>query len=259
VRASASRLRAAGGALDADQRFAAGAAAALLLTMFLPWYEKSVIPPGARDFKTTTISAFGAVSFVEAAVFLVSAGVLVLLFARADGGRFHMPGGDGTIILAAGLWAAALIFFRVFDRPNVSGPGASVGIQWGFFVAFAAAGTLTYAGQRMRVAARPAAPVREPRTRREPEADDELVTWSEAPTSVVPAEPRSEPPAGGPPAEPRAAPEPRAARDPADAPSRPRPRDRAVRREDAERIEVDDPPDVPLRPGEIPRAQDRGR
>jgi hypothetical protein len=132
----------------------------------------------------------------------------------------------------------------------------------------------------MRVAARPAAPVREPRRRPEPADDDELVTWSEAPTSVVPAEPRaprSEAPSDDLPAEPRAARDPADApsqprpRDPADAPSQPRPRDRAdapslprprdraVRREDAERIEVDDPPDVPLRPGEIPRAQDRGR
>jgi hypothetical protein len=244
VRASASRLRAAGGALDADQRFAAVAAGALLLTMFLPWYEKSAfIRPSGKEV-STTISAFGAVSFVEAAVFLVSAGVLALVFARAEGGRFHLPGGDGAVILAAGLWASALIFFRVFDRPDVSGEGGTVGIQWGFFVAFVAAGALALAGRRMRVASRPAAPARGPRTRREPAADDELVTWSDAPTSVVPAEPRV----------------PRSAPSGDDSPATQRvPRDRAVRREDAERIEVDDPPDAPLLPGEIPRAQDRGR
>ena len=111
--------------------------------------------PGAARSRPTTISAFGAVSFVEAAIFLVSAGVLVLVLARAEGGRFHLPGGDGTVILAAGLWASALIFFRVFDRPDVSGEGGTVGIQWGFFVAFVAAGALAFAGQRMRAAARP--------------------------------------------------------------------------------------------------------
>ena len=95
-------------------------------------------------------------SFVEAAIFLVSAGVLVLVLARAEGGTFHLPGGDGTVIFAAGLWASALIFYRVFDRPDVSGDGGTVGIQWGFFVAFVAAGALAYAGQRMRAAARPA-------------------------------------------------------------------------------------------------------
>ena len=130
--------------------------------MFLPWYEKSVVVPGSPEFAHETISAFGAVSFVEAAIFLVSAGVLVLVLTRAEGGRYHLPGGDGTVVFAAGLWASALIFYRVFDRPSINGEGvgASVGIQWGFFVAFVAAGALAFAGQRMRAAARPAAPVR---------------------------------------------------------------------------------------------------
>ncbi|HEV2787261.1 MAG TPA: hypothetical protein VGV67_12765, partial [Solirubrobacteraceae bacterium] len=141
----AQKLRAAYVALDRDQRFAAVAALGLLLAMFLPWYEKNVVVSGTRSFASDTISAFGAVSFVEAAIFLVAAGVLALLLARADRRPFHLPGGDGTIIFAAGLWASALIFYRVFDRPDVSGEGGTVGIQWGFFVAFVAAGALMLA------------------------------------------------------------------------------------------------------------------
>ena len=225
MRAGAARLRKAGGQLDGDGRFAAGAAAALLVTMFLPWYEKSVVIPGSRAFATDTISAFGAVSFVEAAIFLVSAGVLVLVLTRAEGARFHLPGGDGTVIFAAGLWAAALIFYRVFDRPDVSGEGGTVGIQWGFFVAFVAAGALAYAGRRMHAASRPQPPVRERRTPGTPPAPKPPDWSSEDATAIVPAsEARTE--VG--PAEPRA------------------PRDRAVRREDA-RLTVDDPPDAPLR------------
>ncbi len=145
----AQRLRAASDALDRDQRFAAGAAIALLAAMFLPWYEKSVVIPGSRSFVNDSISAFGAVSFVEAAIFLVAAGVLALLLARADERPFHLPGGDGTVIFAAGLWATALIFYRVFDRPDVSGDGGTVGIQWGFFFAFLAAAALALAGCRI--------------------------------------------------------------------------------------------------------------
>jgi hypothetical protein len=132
--------------------------------MFLPWYEKSTIPRGGRAFVHDTITAFGAVSFVEAAVFLVAVGVVVLLFTRAEGRAFHLPGGDGTVILAAGVWAALLIFWRVFDRPNVSGSaaGSTVGIQWGFFVAFVAAGFLAYAGARLRAAHRPEPPLPTP-------------------------------------------------------------------------------------------------
>ena len=193
MKASASRLRAAGDALDGDQRFAAAAAGALLATMFLPWYEKSVVIPGSRTFATDTISAFGAVSFVEAAIFLVSAGVLVLVFTRAEGGRFHLPGGDGTIVLAAGLWAGALIFYRVFDRPDVSGEGGTVGIQWGFFVAFVAAGALAFAGQRMRAAAQPEPPPRARRVPRTPPPSEpgedatQVVARSDAHTEVGPA------------------------------------------------------------------------
>jgi hypothetical protein len=63
------------------------------------------------------ISTFGPFSFVEAAEILVALGVLALLRARALGRRFHLPFGDGTVIAAAGIWAAALIVVRLFDRP----------------------------------------------------------------------------------------------------------------------------------------------
>jgi hypothetical protein len=208
------RLRAASGALDADQRFAAAAAIGLLVAMFLPWYEKSVFVPGSRSFVNDSISAFGAVSFVEAAIFLVSAGVLVLLLARAEGRPFHLPGGDGTVILAAGAWATLLIFYRVFDRPDISGNGATVGIQWGFFVAFVAAGALALAGQRIRAAGRPepSEPVRAPdssaaRTAVVPSsqrggrgspvtrADAEQLTFGDPPDDDPPLRPGEVPPA----------------------------------------------------------------
>jgi hypothetical protein len=63
------------------------------------------------------VSTFGPFSFVEAAEILTGAAVLALLRARADGRRFHLPFGDGTVILAAGAWSALLIGVRLFDRP----------------------------------------------------------------------------------------------------------------------------------------------
>jgi hypothetical protein len=103
------------------------------------------------------------VSFVEAAVFLVAAGVIALLFARAERRDFHMPGSDGAVVMLAGGWATLLIFYRVFSRPD--GHGYPVGIQWGFFLAFVAAGLLTYAGWRMRATSAPEPPlVRRPRS-----------------------------------------------------------------------------------------------
>jgi hypothetical protein len=43
--------------------------------------------------------------------------VLLLLRKRAEGKLFHVPFGDGTVIAAAGAWAAFLIFVRIVDRP----------------------------------------------------------------------------------------------------------------------------------------------
>ena len=142
--------------LDAEQRLAGLAALALTVTLFLPWYQVSVARGSA--FFDSNRTAFGVFSFVEAAVLLVAAGVLALLFARGERKGFHLPGGDGTVILAAGAWAALLLLWRVFDRPDVEGRGVTVGIQWGFFFAFLAAAALALAGWRMRQAGHPEPP-----------------------------------------------------------------------------------------------------
>jgi hypothetical protein len=166
------RLTRAWGALAPEQRIAAIAAAALLVTMFFPWYELQSLNRKTGSINSHSISAFGDVSFVEAAVFLVAAGVIALLFARAERKDFHMPGSDGAIVMLGGGWATLLIFFRVFSRP--AGHGYPVGIQWGFFLAFVAAGALTYAGWRMRATSTPEPPfVRgSARTRRSPPEED---------------------------------------------------------------------------------------
>jgi hypothetical protein len=154
--------------MDPERRLAAIASLALLVTMFLPWYSLQSLNRKTATISTHSISAFGDVSFVEAAVFLVAASVLTMLFARAEGHTFHLPGSDGTITMIAGGWAALLIFYRVFDRP--AGGGYPVGIQWGFFLAFVAAGVLTYAGWRMRTAYTPEPPLTRPRRPRHPPA-----------------------------------------------------------------------------------------
>jgi hypothetical protein len=131
---------------------AAGAAAALMLTLFLPWYS-AVFRGEERSFNR---SAFGEFSFVETAVLLVSAAVLYLIWARSQRKAFHLPGGDGTVIMAAGAWAFLLIVWRLFDTPESD--NAEFGLQWGIFVALAVAGLLTAAGARVRAAHRPEPP-----------------------------------------------------------------------------------------------------
>ena len=75
-------------ALSGEQRRAGIAAAALLATLFLPWYRTSPLG-GQAPFRHQNLTAFGVFSFVEAAVLVVSAAVLYLLYARAlDGDLF---------------------------------------------------------------------------------------------------------------------------------------------------------------------------
>jgi hypothetical protein len=77
-------------------------------------FEQKVAAVGAL---LLIVSAFGPFSFVEAAEILTALAVIALLRARAEGRRFHLPFGDGTVIFAAGCWAALLIVVRLFDRP----------------------------------------------------------------------------------------------------------------------------------------------
>jgi hypothetical protein len=143
--------------LTADQRLAAVAAIALLVSMLLPWYQETGVavvrnqPVSLDDSK----NAFQVYSFVEAAVFVVSAGVLALLYARGHRKAFHLPGGDGTVIMGAGLWVMFLIFYRQLDKPEGRREGpisTSVGVEWGIFIAFLLGAVLAYAGYRIRAA-----------------------------------------------------------------------------------------------------------
>src|SRR4051812_402148 len=141
-----------------EHRTAAIAAGVLALSLFLPWYRKSFVPPGRSAFVHDSLSAFGVFTLVEAAVLVVAAGVLFLLWARMEGKAFHLPGGDGFVISLAGAWALLLLIWRVFDRPGDESPSTDVGIQWGFIVALAAAGALIAAGGRARASPPPAPP-----------------------------------------------------------------------------------------------------
>ncbi len=153
--------------LTPEQRLAAIAAFCLFLTLFLPWYQEHVIAASTAKgtnlvLKGESLTGWAAFSFVEAAVLLVAMGVQVLLFERAEGRAFHLPGGDGTVITAAGAWTCILVIWRIFDKEGTSSHAvyaSTSGIEWGIFVALGLAGLLTYAGTRMRAAHRPEPPL----------------------------------------------------------------------------------------------------
>ena len=157
--------------LPPELRNAGIAAAALAASLVLPWYSKS-LARGDR-FINDNLSAFGVFTFVEASVLLVAGGVLFLVWARSQRKGFHLPGGDGVVISLAGGWALLLLVWRLFDKPDLSDPGATVGIEWGMFGALLAAGALVAAGARVRAVHRPEPP--------NPAAD-----WEEPPARSAP-------------------------------------------------------------------------
>lgn len=141
--------------LTHDQRLAALACGLLFATMLLPWYTRdaTAVVKGELQKQQDTLTAFGSFSFVEAAVLVVSIGVLVLLFHRGERRAFHLPGGDGTVILAAGVWVCVLVFYRFVDNKDGSISGftsVDYGVTWGIFVTFLCGALLAYAGMRLR-------------------------------------------------------------------------------------------------------------
>jgi hypothetical protein len=154
--------------LKPEQRLTGAAAVALFVSMFLPWYQQNAVLTAsrARPLVSQNLNAWAVFSFVEAAVLLVAVAVLALLIARGERRDFHLPGSDGAIVMLAGLWTAAMLVWRLFDKPGIGGHGvaANVGIQWGIFFALGAAGAMAWAGSRMRAGDRPEPPfVRRPR------------------------------------------------------------------------------------------------
>jgi hypothetical protein len=200
------RLASAWRGLHGEERLAAASSLGLLVAMLLPWYGLRSVGRGGA-FSSHDISAFGDLTFVEAAIFVVALGVLGMLFARVEGRDFRLPGGDGTVVAGAGAWACLLIVYRVFDRP--SGGGYPVGIEWGVLVALLAAAAMVYAGARMRAHQPPEAPLTRPLERpRSPERPH----FSERPRRPLrtgaEGERRREPPTSAPASRPRYPPAP---------------------------------------------------
>ncbi len=186
------RLTHAWRASEREQRLAALTALGLFVSMLFPWYSKTntVVVRDAAHATQQSLSAFQAFSFVEAAVLLVSAGVLAMLFARAERREFQLPGGDGLIVMIAGGWAALLIFYRLLDKPGLQGNQritATVGVEWGIFIALLLALGLFYAGTRMRAAEREQPPAqRDPERPRGPDPEEQE-TIRRAPRTEDPA------------------------------------------------------------------------
>jgi hypothetical protein len=171
--------------------------------MFLPWYTRdtTAVVSGRLQTVGSTLMAFKAFSFVEAAILLVAVGVLALLFARGERRAFHLPGGDGLVILAAGAWVALLVFYRLIDNKTGATTAfqkVDYGVSWGIFVTLLCGLALAYAGQRLRQAqvAEPPLPGEGPDA---PTVADRRARREAERATQLPAQPAADADAEGPP------------------------------------------------------------
>jgi hypothetical protein len=146
--------------LPPEMRMAGYSAVGLIVTLALPWYDETFFDVTSRPPQSVSrsLSAFQIFTWVEAAVLLVALAVLFLVWARARRKGFHLPGGDGVVIMLAGGWVELLLLWRWFDKPESHERAGHIGIQWGMFIAMIAAGFLIAAGARVRAAHRPEPP-----------------------------------------------------------------------------------------------------
>jgi hypothetical protein len=198
--------------LEAEGRPVVLIAFGLFVSMFLPWYSKTDTVVVEKTSKAghaaaaalasqTSLNAFQAFSWVEAAVLLTSGGILFLLFKRAEGANFRMPGGDGAVVMAAGAWAALLVFYRLLDKPGLQGSQritATVGVEWGIFVALLLALALAYTGRRMTASEQPGPPLRRPDRHRSRRSEREDADHRADPPATAATEPLRTPAAARP-------------------------------------------------------------
>ena len=186
--------------LAPEYRRAGVIAALLFVTMFLPWYTRKAEALEKGEFvnRDATLSAFQSFSFVEAAILLVAISVLALLFVRGQKRPFHLPGGDGSVIAAAGVWVCFLVAYRFVDNKEGFSKnvfvGVDYGVTWGIFVTFFVGLLLLHAGLKIRSAhiAEPLNPTatmpirKAPARQRSPLPVDDDTHWTEDdPTQVI--------------------------------------------------------------------------
>lgn len=134
--------------------------AVIVGSMLLPWYDTPV-----GDLVQTGLGGF---SFAEAAILLTCAAV-VFLALRVGGGYVPpRPLTEWGLFVAAGVWIALIVLYRMVDRPQLDLDLELVrlqreyGLGYGIFVALGGAALIVMAGLRSRGAAFPARSRRSP-------------------------------------------------------------------------------------------------
>ena len=142
--------------LGGNERIAVIGAAILVGSLVLPWYQS----PISNDLVLTGIGAFG---WSEAALVLIAAATVFLALKGGGGYVPPRPLREWGLFVAAGIWAAVIVLYRIADRPRftLAGHDEPYNLHYAIFVALAGAVLIVMAGLRMRPrerAKRPQAP-----------------------------------------------------------------------------------------------------
>jgi len=116
----------------------------VVASLFFPWYGVTL----AGGLVKTAVGTFG---LTEAALLLTVGSAVLLIVACSRGYSLPRPLNEGALLVAAGVWAAVLIAYRMLDRPDFELAGAGrVGLRYGIFIALIGAGLLAAGGLRER-------------------------------------------------------------------------------------------------------------
>jgi hypothetical protein len=131
--------------LGGNERIAFLGAATVVASMLLPWYRA----PVSSDLVQT---GFGAFSFAEGALILVAAATTFLALECGGGYVPPRPLREWALFVSAGVWAALIVVYRMFDRPRfeLAGIHSHYDLHYAIFVALAGAAIIVAAGLRMR-------------------------------------------------------------------------------------------------------------
>ena len=122
---------------------AALAAVALLVSLFLPWYERDArICIAVADFDcppTDHVSAWQALSVIDLVLVLVALGALGLWVVTATQRTVALGIALNAFVVAGAAVASILVAVRVLDQPDL---GEGYALSWGLVVAAVATAAL---------------------------------------------------------------------------------------------------------------------
>jgi hypothetical protein len=136
--------------LRGNERLAVAGVAGILFSLLLPWYG---FPLSGDPLAQT---GFGAFSFAEAALLAVCGAVVFLALQVGGGYAPPRPLTEWGLFVAAGVWAALIVGYRMLDRPELDLDLDLVTIEttyqlrYGIFVALGGALLIVAAGLRAR-------------------------------------------------------------------------------------------------------------